>query len=167
MIVKVRYKTPLHLGRLHCTLCLKVGEPARPAISPIRVDGSDIGPEDQDPSGTRPHVRKCQGISRVDFTQNPASNVKGVLTDCINIIMLLSTSPTFAGAKLRLQHSVCDCRFWTGLGILIDALCTDLTFAFGPFLSSNLEKYLFILSNVTAMKRRSIAIRNNTLASED
>ena len=85
------------------SICLKVGEPARPAISPIRIDGSDIGPEDQDPSGTRPHARKCQGISRVDFTQNPTSNLEGVLTNCINIIMLLSTSPTFAGAKLRLR----------------------------------------------------------------
>jgi hypothetical protein len=92
----------------------------------------------------------------VDFTQNPASNLEGVLTNCINIIMLLSTSPTFAGAKLRLP-SMCDCRFWTGLRILIDALCTDLTFAFG----------MFILSNVAVVDRRSIDIKNNMLASEE
>ena len=51
---------------------------------------------------------------------------------------------------------MCDCRFWTGLRILIDALCTDLTFAFG----------MFILSNVAVVTRKYIGIKGNMLASE-
>ena len=62
----------------------------------------------------------------------------------------------FRRSETNATASVCDCRFWTGLRILIDALCTDLTFAFG----------MFILSNVAVVTRKSIGIKGNMLASE-